>query len=245
MEQQLTERGIVCDLDVCVDTRDLADAVSGRPAHLVDDHVDGSGLSSLREPDADDVSIGQVLHIQLGDRAVHAVRAGGCQGNEPSEPCNLIGCGLPAVEEPWLVDRGAWREFVLVGENVVIAQNINARIVANERSERPGHDECVVGVCEANGSTWPGWPQTSTRIGRGGRWRRHYGEGTQEAHLLDIHWQAAVGGRKQVAWSNLRRWQLLANEQFDGPDAGIAATHDFLSDADALNVVSRGGAECP
>ena len=50
MEQQLAERGIVGDLDVCVDTRDLTDAVSGRPAHLVDGHVDGGGLRSFGNP---------------------------------------------------------------------------------------------------------------------------------------------------------------------------------------------------
>ena len=150
-EQDLPERRLVRDLDISVDARDASHAVACGSPHLVHDHVDCGRLGALREADANDVPVRYGQRIELCDGTVDAVGARRLEGDEPREGGDLIGGRFPAVQQPGLEDGTSWRELILVGQDVVVAEDVRTGRISDQAPERPCHHEGVIRVGEADG----------------------------------------------------------------------------------------------
>jgi hypothetical protein len=138
---------VVLDIDVGGDIDHVAPRVAGRPAVLVHLHLLGRRHRGRGRELADfgqDERRRQRVLVEHRDGGIDVIVLRQLQDlDHLRQPGNPIARDGAVVEQPWLEDRAVERQVVLVGDDVVVAQDEALLAVRNETTERPGHDEPV------------------------------------------------------------------------------------------------------
>jgi len=153
----------------------------------------------------------------------------------------LVGAGIAAVEESGLKDRRALGEPPFIRQDMVIAEDVDAAAVFDQRAEGAGHDKLVGRVAEADRAARLGRPDFHARVGYHRRRLQTLAKGPKDADLFDIDRITRHRLGQPVLFGDSVFQVLGANEDFDGGDAGglIAFPHFAVPTPDDIMLGRR------